>query len=100
MSSASAILWGACMLMVGLVNLRFPSYGGSFLRTMSSVYPGFHDSRTFVDVIVGTIYGIVDGAIIGYVFSSIYRWAGNQAVSESKRTTPATIVEPQMRRTS
>jgi len=101
MTGASAILWGVCMLIAGLINLRFPSYGGDFLRVMSSVYPGFHDSRTFGDVIAGTIYGIVDGAVMGYVFSSLYRWVGRQGVSEISRTSPGTVADtPLIRRVS
>jgi len=101
MTSASAILWGACMLIVGLINLGFRSYGGDFLRTMSSVYPGFHDSRTLGDVIVGTVYGIVDGAVVGFVFSSLYRWVGRPSMSEASRASSGTAVDPTpMRRAS
>ncbi len=83
---ASAILWGACMLFVGVIHLGFRSYGADFLQMMSSVYPGFHASRTFGDVVIGTIYGIVDGAILGYVFGWLYRWAGG---NEARATSPA-----------
>jgi hypothetical protein len=99
MMGASAILLGACMLMVGLLNLRFPSYGGDFLRIMSSVYPGFHDSRTIGQVMLGTIYGVLDGAILGYIFSSLYRWVGGLNTPDTKRTSPAAI-DPLMRRAS
>jgi hypothetical protein len=77
-TSASAILWGACMLAVGLVNLAFPAYGGDFLRMMSSIYPGCHDSRTISEVLLGTVYGVIDGAILGYVFGLLYRWVGGK----------------------
>jgi hypothetical protein len=100
MTSASAILLGACMLIVGLLNLRFASYGGDFLRMMSSLYPGFHDSRTIGQVIIGTIYGVVDGAILGFVFSSLYRWAGGLSAPDTKHSSPATVVDPLLRRAS
>jgi hypothetical protein len=93
MTTTAAILLGACMLIVGLVNLKFPSYGADFLRMMSSAYPGFHDSRTFGDVIVGTIYGLAGGAIIGYLFSSLYRWASGPGIREANRTSAATVVD-------
>ena len=48
------------MLFTGLINLAAPSYGVECLRLMSSVYPGFHFSRTFRDVLVGTGYGLVE----------------------------------------
>jgi len=41
----SAIVWGASILLVGLINLAAPAYGVNFLRGLSSVYPGFHASR-------------------------------------------------------
>jgi len=31
-----AILWGLCFLVVGLANLIWPPYGGTFLELMSS----------------------------------------------------------------
>jgi hypothetical protein len=69
----SAILWGGCMLLVGLINLADASYGGEFLRVMSSVYPGADTTRTIGRVLVGTIYGLIDGAIAGYLFAVLYR---------------------------
>jgi hypothetical protein len=100
MTRASAILLGAGMLIVGLINLRFPAYGSDFLRMMSSVYPGFHDSRTFGAVIVGTIYGIADGAIMGFVFSSLYRWVGHQSAPNAGALSGASVEPTPMRRAS
>ena len=68
----SAILWGASILLVGLVNLAAPAYGAYFLHGISSIYPGFHASRTVLDVLVGTGYGIVDGGVGGYLFAALY----------------------------
>jgi hypothetical protein len=78
---ASALLWGGCLLFVGVLNLASASYGVGFLQMMSSVYPGFHASRTFGDVIAGTIYALVDGAICGLVFG----WLYNTFAGESTR---------------
>jgi len=74
MALVTAILWGGCLLFVGLINLAAPSYGADFLRMMSSVYPGFHTTRTVTEVILGTVYGFVDGAIGGYLFALLYNW--------------------------
>lgn len=73
-AGASAILWGASVFIVGMIHLGFPSYGTDFLQMTSSIYPGFHAARSFWDVVVGTIYGLVDGAVAGYVFGVLYRW--------------------------
>jgi hypothetical protein len=77
------LLGAGCMLLVGLINLATPAYGTDFLRMMSSVYPGFHDSRTLLSVLIGTVYGFADGAIGGLVFASIYDWiAGSKHTGE------------------
>jgi hypothetical protein len=68
----SGILWGLTMLGMGLANLIWGNYGQQFLQTMSSVYPGYHTTRSIVEVIVGTLYGAVDGFIAGGVFAWLY----------------------------
>jgi hypothetical protein len=75
---SAALLWGGCMLLVGLINLADASYGGAFLRMMSSVYPGADTSRTLSRVLLGTVYGFVDGAIVGYVFGALYSLFGRE----------------------
>jgi hypothetical protein len=42
---ASAILWGAAMLGMGLANLIWSGYGQQFLQTVASVYSGYHATR-------------------------------------------------------
>jgi len=68
----SALLWGGGVLFVGLVNLAAPSYGTAFLQCVSSIYPGFHNSRNFLDVLVGTGYALFDGAVGGALFGWLY----------------------------
>jgi len=72
LAMASGILWGVAMLVMGLANLIWASYGQQFLQTMSSVYPGYHATRSVAEVIVGTLYGFVDGLIGGAVFAWLY----------------------------
>jgi len=69
---ASGILWGVAMLGMGLANLIWSSYGQQFLQFMASVYPGYHATRSVAEVIVGTLYGFVDGLIGGAVFAWLY----------------------------
>ena len=69
-----AVLWGGAILLVGLVNLAWPSYGTVFLQCTSSIYPGFRNSRTFPDVLVGTGYGLVDGGGGGLIFAWLYNF--------------------------
>jgi hypothetical protein len=80
---ASAILWGGCMLIVGLINMADPSYGGEFLRLMSSVYPGADTARTLGRVLLGTIYGFVDGAIAGWLFAILFSAFGQDRTSHT-----------------
>lgn len=68
----TGLLWAAGMLLVGIVNLETGGYGGEFLRMMSSIYPGFHASHTWLSVMVGTLYGFADGAVGGLVFAWLY----------------------------
>ena len=68
----SGLVWGGCILTCGLINLAAPAYAGRFLKLMSSVYPGFHNSRTLHDVLVGTGYGLVDGATGGALVAALY----------------------------
>ena len=83
MSVSASLLWGGAMLFVGLVHLGVPSYGGEFLRTMSSVYPGADTSPTLGRVLLGTVYGLVDGAVAGCLFGWLY-----QAFSRHITATP------------
>ncbi|MGA7294309.1 MAG: hypothetical protein WBW53_12155 [Terriglobales bacterium] len=69
---ASAILWGLAMLGMGLANLIWSGYGQQFLQTMASVYVGYHATRSIAEIIVGTLYGAVDGLIGRAVFAWLY----------------------------
>ncbi len=72
MMVASGLLWGGGILFVGLINLVRPTFGVSFLEMIGSVYPWFHASRSFVDIVIGTIDGLIDGAIAGLLFAWLY----------------------------
>lgn len=69
---ASGILWGIAMLGMGLANLISSGYGQQFLQLMASVYPGYHATRSIAEVIVGTLYGFVDGLVGGAIFAWLY----------------------------
>lgn len=81
MAISGGLLWGGALLLLGLVNLGSPTYGAAFLGVVSSVYPGFHASRTFGDVIVGALYGTIDGAAAGFVFAWLYNLVNKQSAS-------------------
>lgn len=69
---AGCIMTAGMVLIMGILNLAFPPYGDAFLRLMASIYPGFKASGSFGDVIVGTLYAIVDGAVGGAILACLY----------------------------
>lgn len=76
------LLWGGAMLLVGLFNLTFPSYGVAFLEWAASFYPGYHGAAGFGSVVVGTLYGLVDGAVGGALLAWLYNiFAGGERES-------------------
>ena len=74
----AGILWGTAILVVGVANLVWPSYGRAFLELLASVYPGYRPGSGLASVIIGTLYGLVDGAIggavFGWLYNLIFRW--------------------------
>jgi len=72
LTAAFAILWAGVVLLVGLANLIWPGYGKSFLLILASIYPGYAASGSFGDVIVGSLYALVDAAVLGFVFGWLY----------------------------
>jgi hypothetical protein len=87
----SGLVWGGAILTCGLANLVARPYGRRFLELMSSVYPGFHNSRTLGDVLVGSGYGFVDGAVGGGVVAAIYNQFAHQdtGIQAAPAKTPA-----------
>jgi hypothetical protein len=69
---AGGVLWGLSLLLVGVLNLIWPSYGTGFLDVMRSVYPGYKSLSGFAGVIVGTLYAVVDGAVAGALFGWLH----------------------------
>jgi len=84
MTLTTALLWGGCMLFVGLIHLVAPSYGADFLRIMSSVYPGADTAPNLGRVLLGTLYGFVDGGIAGFLFGLLYDGFLHRKLGESK----------------
>jgi hypothetical protein len=68
----AAVLWGATVFVVGILNLIWPSYAAAFLDMVKSIYPGYGAMSGFLAVIVGTLYALVDGAICGALFGWLY----------------------------
>ena len=69
---AAGIFLAFSFFFVAFINFLAPSYGRSLLDIMSSVYPGYKAVGSFGSVIVGTLYGLVDGAVAGAVLAWLY----------------------------
>lgn len=72
MALTFGLLWGGAMLVVGIVNRISGDYGQLFLAVMASLYPGYYVGRGFGDVLVGGLYGLVDGGIGGALVAWLY----------------------------
>ncbi len=73
MAVSVALLWGAvCMFLVGLANIVWPGYGQALLDMAASFYPGYNATPDISQVIIGTLWGLADGAFGGAVFAWLY----------------------------
>jgi hypothetical protein len=80
---AGGILWALALFMTGVANLIWPGYGEGFLKMIASVYPGYHAACSIGDLIVGTLYAFIDGAIGGLFFGWLYNlFIGKKSFSE------------------
>jgi hypothetical protein len=70
----SGILWALALFLTGVINLIWPGYGNAFLKMMASIYPGYHAASSIGDLIVGTLYALLDGVICGLVFGGLYNF--------------------------
>lgn len=68
----AALVWAAAVFLVGMGNLIWPGYGTPFLELVASLYPGYRAERSLWQVIVGTGYALVDGAVSGFIFAWLY----------------------------
>jgi hypothetical protein len=69
---AAGILWGLALFLTGLGNLIWPEYGEPFLKLMASVYPGYKATGRLGDLIIGTLYALVDGGVFGLLLGWLY----------------------------
>ena len=72
MAVTFSVLWGTCVLVAGLVNVIWPSYGQDFLQLCASIYPGYHPGNGVSSVFIGTIYALLDGLVGGAIFGWLY----------------------------
>jgi hypothetical protein len=57
-----------------VLNLLFPPYGQRALETFSSVYPGYHATASFGQVLIAACYGTLDGGAAGCLVALVYNF--------------------------
>ena len=73
----TAILWGGGVLLACLANLLWPGYAGAFLELLASVYPGYGGTASIGQLIIATLWAVLDGFLGGLVLGWLYnRLAG------------------------
>lgn len=60
------------MFLTAFGNLVSPGYGQAFLDVMASLYPGYDATPSLYNVVVGTLYGALDGAVVGGFVAWMY----------------------------
>ncbi len=86
---ASGIGWGGSILFVGILNLIWPPYGSAFLDLARSIYPGYAATPGFGGVVVGTLYGLLDGTVGGAIVAWLYNALGGSGEAAPSRASGA-----------
>jgi hypothetical protein len=68
----AGIIWALAIFLTGIMNIIWTGYGNVFLKVAASLYPGFNAKGSLGDVIIGTLYALVDGAACGFAFGLVY----------------------------
>ena len=77
---ACSIMWGGLLLLLSLGDMVWPEYGEEILEIAESIYPGYNGPGGIGPLIVVTLYGLVDGAIGGFILAWLYnRFLGGSA---------------------
>jgi hypothetical protein len=76
---AGALLKGLTFLFISLLNVALRPYGGAYLAMLSSLYPFYDPVSGPIDVIVGTFYSLVAGALAGLVFGWLYNFVAERS---------------------
>tara|TARA_B100000586_G_C19801403_1_gene298268 strand:- start:54 stop:332 length:279 start_codon:yes stop_codon:yes gene_type:complete len=85
LAMTSAIAWGGCLLLIAVANLVLPAYGESWLQLAQSIYPGYNGPAGLGSVMIVTLYGALDGALLGAVIA----WLYNRFAATNHGTTAA-----------
>ena len=82
MAFTIGLVWGAAMLLAGVAYVVTGGYGEAFLDVMASLYPGYHATSNYGDVIVGTLYGLLDGVVGGAAVAWLYNRLAESGIGQ------------------
>jgi ABC-type phosphate transport system permease subunit len=72
MALTCGILVGGSIFLVGLVGMFVPEYGEDFLELFAGIYPGFGEEGGFANLLIGTVWGLIDGFVLGFLIAWLY----------------------------
>jgi ABC-type phosphate transport system permease subunit len=58
--------------LVGLVGMFVPEYGEDFLEVFADLYPWFDEEGGFGNLLIGTVWGLIDGVVLGFLIAWLY----------------------------
>ena len=67
---AAGILWGVSLIVMGIIAIIAPGYGGGFVAIVSSMYIGY--KATILGCFIGGIWGFIDAGIGGLILAWLY----------------------------
>jgi hypothetical protein len=68
----AGLLWALSIFFVQTLNALLPPYSGPFLALLSSIYPYYRPEDSYAFVLLGMLYGFLDGAIGAAIFAWVY----------------------------
>jgi hypothetical protein len=72
LSLATGFLFSVLTFLIGLGGLASPGYGSGWLDVAASIFPGYANGGTIVDLIVGALYAFVFGVVVGWSIAYLY----------------------------
>jgi hypothetical protein len=69
---AGAFFAAVGFVVITLVNLLLPPFGGAFLVLLSSLYPGYDPVNWPIGIIVGSLYSLLAGGLSAWLLGLLY----------------------------
>jgi hypothetical protein len=77
---AGALFKAIVFLFISLMNLLLRPYGGGYLASLTSLYPGYDPLNWPIAVIIGTLYSLLAGGLAGLLFGCLYNFFAKHTV--------------------